>query len=219
MNPLNNSPWKESDQNSPWNLVWEHKKLLKNDYLISGTEDLFLYLENDMLFTQDNLDYWLSNRNQLNEFNLIPSFLRVEFNSIKNSWVAIDQFGVNHLNISSIPNLSLNSLTFVQLPNPYSALFLLDYELASEYIFSDAFDMEKSRGFIWWDKGARASMGVQFLNVPEEFESRHVIGIIKDTKSIASGALVHHLPNLYCRQPKLKNNYPQIEKLFYDEEW
>ena len=59
MNTQNNSPWTDDFENSPWNLLWEHKRELR---LLAQQESrrkrIFLVLENDVLFTQQNLDYW-----------------------------------------------------------------------------------------------------------------------------------------------------------------
>ena len=215
MNPINNSPWEENDVLSPWNLVWEHKNILKKNLLTSSSNDLFLYLENDILFTQENLDYYLSNKDILNQHGLFPAFMRVEYDHRENKWVAMDQFYNDRLSISKCPNIKIDDVNYVQLPNTYCAMYILDNKTAGEYVQSDAFDMEKSRAYVWWDKGARASMGLQFTNIPKNFDSRNVVKVI-DSK-IVSGALIHHLPNLYCRRFQKNRTFLNSENLFLDE--
>ena len=212
MNQLHNSPWTEDNPTSPWNLVWEHKDLLRNDSLRGNSNSLYLYIENDLLFTQKNLEYWVLNRSRLDVFKLIPSFVRMEYSLKINSYVAIDQFNHKQTNPNDYPGVDVGELRFVQLPNTYCAMYLMDMKLVQEYLNSSAFHRKASRDLIWWDLGARASMGVQFLNVPDGFTSRHVIEL--SNGQISKGALVHHLPNLYTRKLQHLENYSPIDKLF-----
>lgn len=212
MNQLHNSPWIEDNPNSPWNLVWEHKDLLRTDFLKGNRNSLYLYIENDMLFTQQNLDYWISNRTKLDDYGLLPSFMRVEYLVDSDSWVAIDQFKHEQIDPNDCPGVTLGKQRFIQLPNTYSALYLMDMQLVREYLDSNAFLRETSRDLIWWDLGARASMGVQFINVPQGFTSRHVIEL--NNGVISKGALVHHLPNLYSRKLQYLEKYPLVENFF-----
>jgi hypothetical protein len=212
MNQLHNSPWTEDDPTSPWNLVWEHKDLLKKDFSLGNRNSLYLYIENDMLFTQQNLEYWILNRSELDKYGLIPSFIRVEYSLEDNSWVAIDQFKCEQIDPNNCPGVNIRERRFIQLPNTYSAMYILDMQLLQEYLNSKAFHRDTSRDLIWWDLGARASMGVQFLNVPKDFTSRHVIELTRD--KISQGALIHHLPNLYTRKLQDSENYSSIENLF-----
>jgi hypothetical protein len=212
MNQIHNSPWIEGDPTSPWNLVWEHKDLLKKDSLKGNENSLYLYIENDMLFTQKNLDYWISNRRKLDKFKLIPSFMIVEYSMKKDSWVAINQFKHEQIDPNGCSGVEIGEQRFIELPNTYSAMFLMDLKLLKEYMNSKAFDRAASRELIWWDLGARASMGAQFINIPQGFTSRHVVELSKS--GVSKGALVHHLPNLYTRQLQNSEKYFSVESIF-----
>jgi hypothetical protein len=219
MNIIHNSPWVYDDLQSPWLLTWEHKKIMLNDLKKANQNSLFLYIENDMKFTQASLDYWLEQRGDLNTAKLIPSFIRVEHSSKQNSWLAIDHFGGKPSKNSELPTFESNGKTFIQLANPYCACYLMDLELATEYANSKAFTEKESRDLTWWDIGARAAMGVQFVEVPKNFTSRHVVPIEKagDYCKISDSAILHHLPNLYCQVEEIEKNFLPIDKIILND--
>jgi hypothetical protein len=210
MNHLNNSPWNEDDPTSPWNLVWEHKKLLSDDFLKGNVDSLYLYMENDILFTQQNLEYWLNESPSLNELQLSPSFLRVEFDHENSEWIAIDVFDDSKINIDNCPKICHDNFYFMQISNSYSGLYLLDQNQLQIHLKSKAFSKLESRELIWWDLGARATSGNQFLSVPDGFSSRNVIKVDKETLVPSKECFIHHLPNLYARTFKLRN--PRFEQ-------
>jgi archaellum component FlaF (FlaF/FlaG flagellin family) len=215
MNIIHNSPWVYNNIQSPWLLTWEHKKIMLNDIKKADKSSLFLYIENDMKFTQKNLDYWINAREKLKETKLVPSFIRVEFSNIRNEWLAIDHFGGSPSNFSDLPKFESEQNIFIQLPNPYCAAFLLDFTLAIEYSNSKAFTEKDSREISGWDIGARAAMGLQFVDIPENFTSRHIILIEKagDYCEISDASILHHLPNLYCQVIQLEKNYLPINRV------
>jgi hypothetical protein len=212
MNMIHNSPWITNNLESPWLLTWEHKKIMLNDIKIAGQNSLFLYIENDMKFTQKNLDYWIDAREKLKETKLVPSFIRVEYSYIRPGWLAIDHFGGSSSKFSDLPKFESQQNIFIQLPNPYCAAFLLDLTLATEYLNSKAFTEKDSREISGWDIGARAAMGLQFVDIPQNFTSRHVVPIEKtgDYCEIFESAVLHHLPNLYCQVSQLEKSYLPI---------
>ena len=219
MNVFNNSPWVYDDERSPWLLTWEHKSVLKRDLLDSDKNTLFLYIENDMKFTQKNLDYWLKAKSKLVGTSLIPAFVRVEESLNSNQWVAIDHFGGRPSTYKNLPKYSTADEVYVQLDNPYCACYLLDKELATEFVNSKAFDEKTSRELTWWDIGARAAMGLGFVNPPTGFKSRHVVPVKKADNyyQIKEEAKLHHLPNIYSQVVASGNNYLVVDKIIIDE--
>jgi len=187
VNVFNNSPWVYDDERSPWMLTWEHKSALKRDLIDSDENTLFLYIENDMKFTQKNLNYWLKAKSKLVGTSLIPAFVTGE--------------------------------VYVQLDNPYCACYLLDEELANEFVNSKAFNEKTSRELTWWDIGARAAMGLGFVNPPTGFKSRHVVPVKKagNYYQIKEEAKLHHLPNIYSQVVASSNNYLAVDKIIIDE--
>jgi len=213
MHSQNNSPWTEDFKSNPWNLLWEHKESLRELAKEKvGFKRLVLILENDVSLRTENLIYWLQERERLRDSGLVPSFLRVEYSKTLNDWICIDLH-----NLKSDPNkakkLVINDSEYLQIPSLYSGITVLDQELLDEYVSSPAINKIGSSKLIWWDLGARASMGIQFINVPEGIADRHLIGFDSDTNSPSLGSLLHHLPNLYSSVPKLEGKFPRFSEL------
>lgn len=215
MNTIHNSPWAYNDSESPWLLTWEHKKIMLEDLKVANENSLFLYLENDIKFTQQNLEYWLESRKDLKDTKLVPSFLRVEHSQTRDKLVALDYIGRSTSKISEISTFMTDRYLYAQLANPYCAIFVLDLDLAIEYSASKAIEERSSRELSSWDIGARAAMGIQFVDVPNNFSSRFVVPIKKDGSyyQILSSSFIHHLPNLYSRVESIEKNLLPIDKI------
>ena len=214
MNRVHNSPWKENDEDSPWGLLWEHKKTLQElAHSKISSRNLYLILENDILFNQANLDYWIQNRENLKSSGLIPTFLVVEYSLKRSQWVAINLHNKRSSENIELFTFKIQDNQYFQLPELYSALFLLDHELLLEYCSSKAAGKETSRELIWWDLGARSNMGLQFVNYPAMFKNRYSLGIDSRSTRVVGSALVHHLPNLYCSVPELDETFPSLEEI------
>lgn len=213
MHSQNNSPWTEDFERNPWNLLWEHKESLRE--LAQEKIDfkrLVLILENDVSLSSENLIYWLEERERLRDSGLVPSFLRLEYSKALNDWICIDLHNLNS-DTSGVKKLAQNESKYFQIPRLYSGITVLDQELLDEYVSSSAIDKIGSSRLIWWDLGARASMGIQFVNVPKGFADRHVIGLDSQTQSASLGSLIHHLPNLYSSVPKLEGKFLRLSEL------
>jgi hypothetical protein len=217
MNSINNSPWVEEYIKSPWNLLWEHKQLLKDSLREEFAKPrLHLVLENDVLFTQDNLDYWLKHRANLRKIGLVPSFVRLEYCENKEEYLCIDLHDVKLGTSDKQPNwirFIEEKQVYLQIPTLYSGMSLFDGELLAEYVNSKAIDKATSKELVWWDLGARASMGVQFLNVPKAFLDRHALALDETSLQVLPSACVHHLPNLYVSVCELTDRFPSVSDL------
>jgi hypothetical protein len=177
MNILNNSPWIASNGKSPWFLAWEHKNSLRYAVAESSDSSIFLCLENDSLFTESNLRYFLQYKDDLAKFGLLPSFLQTEYSNSSDQFFAVSVFENEKLSLEDLPKVQVENVLFIQLPNPYSGLIILDKVQARRYVESPAFTEFESRSLTWWDIGARAAMGLQFIDVPEGFTSRNVVPV------------------------------------------
>ena len=219
MNVFNNSPWVYDDERSPWLLTWEHRKTLREDLILADGNSLFLYIENDVKFNQANLDYFVRSRNELLKNGLIPSFTLIEKISDTSEEISVSQFGGRPSRFKDMPKLEVVDEIYVQLDNPYCACYLLDKELATEFVNSKAFDEKTSRELTWWDIGARAAMGLGFVNPPTGFKSRHVVPVKKADNyyQIKEEAKLHHLPNIYSQVVASGNNYLVVDKIIIDE--
>lgn len=182
----------------PHLLTWAHKDSLKKDFINSRENSYFLYLEDDAIFTQSNLEYFMSKREELRGIGLIPSFLRVEWSCIHSDWINSDSF-------ERLPNaLSKNLLyhadhVYMEVRNPYCALILLDKELAEEYLNSESSKVETARlkhDFIW-DTAATSALGLIAEKIPHGHSSRTVVGLGSQTMLPLIGSIVRHQGDKY----------------------
>lgn len=198
-NSLHNSPWDLLDNNSPWLLTWEHKERLRQDVRNGSKSSVYLYLEDDELFCNLNFQYWKCWKDKLKAFRLFPSFLRTEWSFINENESPIDVFDNGFIPLSDLPFQEIEGVQFVQLPNPYSGLYIFDQEQAEEHLNGPAFSEVSSRSLTWWDIGARSTMGDQFVSVPIGFQSRSVVPVSSNLRGVRAEARVPHLPNIYLR--------------------
>jgi hypothetical protein len=63
----------------PYLLSWSHLAIFREILKKHSGVSHFLYLEDDTLFSDRNIEYWLAGRKLLREHGLIPSFLRYEY--------------------------------------------------------------------------------------------------------------------------------------------
>ena len=215
MNSFNNSPWEESDPDSPWNLVWENRASLQRLHDTELPEKiLFLILENDVLFSAENLIYWLDEREKLRKSGLLPGFIRVEYSQIRNEWLCIDIHDRKYLDTPDfIKRHEISRSSYVQISKLYNGLIVLDKELLGEFVKSTAFDKKLSKSLIWWDMGARASSGLQFVNTPQGFSDRYLMAFDESNEELHAGSSVHHLPNLYSAVQEVSANMPSLREL------
>lgn len=200
MNVLNNSPWIVDDKSNPWLLTWKHKSSLSACVARGPDNSIYVCMEDDVIFTVDNLTYFLNFKDELKNFGLLPSFLRTEWSYVNDQFVAIDHLAKVELNTRELPKKKVDNRIFVELPNPYSGIIVLDQELAEEYLLSPASNELESRALTWWDIGARSAMGLQFVNVPKGFNSRNVVLVDKQKTGIDVSAWIAHQPNIYAQR-------------------
>jgi hypothetical protein len=185
------------DLADPWLLPWNHKHLIVDRFLSAkSTYTHFIYLEDDILISFDNFCYFLYYREMLKGDRLIPSFQRFEYNDVDNCLYLTDQIGVSEF--KSRKRVDLNGFAFVNLDYPYDAMFILDRELALEYVETPSFDREGSKVVMpEWDVAARAAMGLCFENPPQGFKVRYVSPVDPNTLMTPVWSWVHHIPNNY----------------------
>lgn len=214
MNVLNNSPWLEDEKRNPWNLLWEHKSLLK-EFVREKKEDKVLYLvtDNDLLIGRENFEYWITNRERLRQGGFLPSYILAEYSQNSNSWLCPSIHKKYDIDISKWSSITIAGIEYLSIPSLYAGFFIMDDQLLAEYVQSEAIDPILSKSLTWWDKGARSAMGLQFVNVPSGFSDRYLIRLLDDDLDFEMGSLVHHLPNLYASVPEVSQNFPSISAL------
>ncbi len=151
----------------PWLLTWAHKKKMKTDIEQGHENSMYLYLEDDAIFTSENLSYFLEYLPKLTPIGLVPGFLRAEWSKTSAKWINPDTFVKDSTTKLSI--LQTETEVFLQRENPYSASILLTHSLAEEYVHSESFDQQKAwtKHKVIFDIGSTAALGLIAENIPE----------------------------------------------------
>lgn len=185
-------------------LTWGHKLLLEQRMGdLSYTH--FMYSEDDIELTSENVLYWLRAREQLHPFGLYPSFFRVEWSEQQLDWMSTDI--IEPISISKAPLCRLPGGNYMNLTNPYQGLFFYDRELMIEHVASQTFDVNKfgrveNIGInpLWVGGGVQetANFALTFENVPRGFTFRNVVPYFEKYRLLDPHCFVHHLPNNYA---------------------
>lgn len=187
---------------NPWHLPWSHKHLITEKFLDpAGAFTHYIHIEDDILLSYENFCYFVRYRDFLRDYRLIPTFQRVEFNTIDNKLYLLDQ--INLIDFSQRNRIEAGDIAFVNPDYPHNAMFILDRELALEYSRSRSFDREQSQSVRpTWGLCERASMGLCFDNPPEGFLHRYVIPVATQTQQTPYWSWVYHIANNYSTNPR-----------------
>ena len=94
-------------------------------------------------------------------------------------------------------------------------MFILDRDLALEYVISRSFDRELSMDVRpQWGLGERASMGLCFENPPEGFSCRYAIPVNPATLKTPYWSWVHHMASTYTKNTRVPFGKTQPDQLF-----
>lgn len=191
---------------NPWLLTWGHKEVFKQKF-----KDLeythFIYTEDDIEVRKNNIDYWLEHRQRLKGTGFYPSFLRVEKNSVSDSWRSTDLTENIILNQTPVLIIDNGNYSYLNLKNPYQGIFMYDRILMKEHMESDTFDilkygrLENLDMHPGWGGGGvaeRANLALTFEEVPIGFVSRNLINFSSRFKDLNFNSFIHHLPNNYA---------------------
>jgi hypothetical protein len=183
----------------PWLLSWEHKQLISDRFLGAGSDFThFIYIEDDILTSFDNFCYFVRYRGALKDKRLIPSFQRIEYNDADHRLYFVDQIGT--CDFRSRSRVDVDGYAFVNLDYPYDAMFILDRELALEYVDTPSFGRERSKAVRPdWDVATRAAMGLCFESPPPGFATRYVSPVDPRTLTTPCWSWVYHAPNNYAK--------------------
>lgn len=182
----------------PWLLTWQHKKQMRLDVLAGNDNSVFLYLEDDAIFTDDNLNYFLEFRPILDKVGLIPGFVRAEWSDLHLKWIHPDSFSDD----ANEPLFQISGCEYklMQRKNPYSALIILDKELGNEYVNSESFEQQKAcfKHPIIYDIGSTAALGLISENVPEGFINRMASPVLSSGINPLISSIVRHQGDKYA---------------------
>jgi capsular polysaccharide biosynthesis protein len=198
---------------NPWHLPWMHKQIIAGRFVGTPAEYThYVNLEDDLEFSFENFCYFLKYRQVLSRWGVLPSFLRIELNYSDDQLYSTDQTESTRLDDRRV--VKLDGLWFLCMDNPRAAMFVLDQELAREYIASRSFDLEASKQVSGWPVRERASMALCLENVPEGFLARHVVPADPLRLTMPSFAYIYHLANNYTNNPKSGLGKLPVTKLF-----
>jgi hypothetical protein len=202
------------DLSNPWNLTWCHKPIIATEFVDGnhGRYTHFIYLENDIRLSFVNFCYFLEYRERLRGFGLLPAFVRVEYSANLGGFVTSDVFWPIYVPAQS--HIRLGDTVLMNVPNPYNPFFILDLELAQEYVQSRSFDREGSLEVSPWAVADRSAMGLCLENVPPPFQSRYLVPVSRQTGMVPACAWVWHLPNNYADNPNTVLGKVRMDELF-----
>lgn len=187
-------------------LPWYHLNLMKKLFVKDDITH-FLYLEDDILLSKSNFDYWLSSRKILKKFGLIPGFIRTEINKFDKQLYAIDY--VKKSNLNFLPKIKINkNYLFINNEFPYQGMYLYDRDLMREHLSGPSSNPDCGHGafntnfidnrMINLDLMAKANIGLTYINPPYGFFNRIVIPFDTKKKRIVSICEIQHLSNKYA---------------------
>jgi hypothetical protein len=179
-------------------LTWAHVPLLRAA-AESGRYSHLVYLEDDMRFTDAHLDYWLRYRAPLAEHGLLPGFARFE-------WRDGERYLVDALHPLDpaarrrTVQVDGEDVRFVNLENPYQALYILDRGLAAAHFRFSRGRSPLRSSTSEWELRERAASGPVFDDVPAGFVSRNVVPVQdEDGRQVLDPrCLVEHMAPTYA---------------------
>lgn len=203
-----------NDLAHPYDLSWSHKEIIRNEFLAADASSYshFIYLEDDIRFSFANFCYFIEAYDLLRHFGLLPSFLRVEWSETLNGLVASDCFWPTY--VPAQPHILLGEVAFTNLANPYNPCFVLDKQLATEYVSSRSFDKIGSSQVCQWGVRERAAMGLCLENIPASFNFRYTVPIFVATSTIPPCAVIRHLNNNYAHDHQSPLGKIRLDALF-----
>lgn len=192
----------------PYFLTWAHHPIFKQQLISDSGFSHYMYLEDDIFVTARNINYWLRGRHELQNSSFYPSFVRYEINQKNCKHYATDI--TKSLQFKKLPQVIISTdYAYISSPQPYQGMYLMDQKMLHEYYNSPAY----SPDFGSWNIREKATQGLTFLNVPNKFFSRNLIGCSLPQKSIDPDAFIEHLPANYANDKNSPFGKILIDKL------
>ena len=189
----------------PYLLTWIHREIFRKSFS-EGDVTHFLYLEDDIYFGKNNLEYFLEGEASLKEFGLFPGFVRFEMDQ------SGKQFAVDVMksdSIESLPRvLAGPDYLWVNLRYVYQGMYLMSREQFAEFLESESFSPDKGH----WGIRERATQGLTFEKVPVGCFSRNFVGFIRG-QGLDPRSLVHHLSDRFLKDSSSRFSQIPIENV------
>jgi len=180
----------------PFKLTWYCRNLMesqKDDY------DIFIYCEDDLLFTKKNFQYWLTHKDKCIQKNYNLGFLRVEVNKKNKKLYSTDQVEKSQYYVD------LSKKKYVILANSNSSFWIYDKDEFSEFIKT------KYWRFDWkWISISdillireMAAVGWHGQNMNGIDMGRYLATIVPLKKGkVEKKSFIRHLPDNYANAPR-----------------
>ena len=198
---------------NPFELSKKYIDFFENDVQNSDTDDIFVYLEHDQLFTQSNLDYFNLYAGFLDQYNLRPGYIRIEWNKSQKRWHTTDYSNKRSNFPDNLKGLALNSeLFFLTLDNPYFGFSVHSLSSAKRF-FEYRADYSKLLNLSSWGMTEISAMTDLLYTSSSsmarelQFTSIAPIAFDRSNKQIVSGALGWHLSNRYANTSSIFKNF------------
>jgi hypothetical protein len=195
-------------------LTWAHKAILRR--VFSDPElSLMIYLEDDIKFTGESLDYWSRYRKPLAEVGLLPGFVRYEeHDGVR---YVVDQVRRQVVR-QEVRLRGMDRPTFTELENPYQGMYVLDRPLAERHLrysrYRGPLRSTLTSG-VYWLIRERAAYGPMHDDVPAGFRSRNVVPIrepVRGSTHLDPMCLLEHMGRTYVDDSRFGNL--RVEDLF-----
>ncbi len=181
----------------PWHLTWWHKAALREWLDAGGTEDdLYMYIEDDIVVDADNVAYFTKWLPALKAKGCLPGFLRFEKGQ-KGEAISPDYRGYQEVLDSH--RMTVDGQEFIAPSFPYWAGFIMDRELAAEYFASPWSDLEIADTMPQSKKNScrvQSAWALTHENVPAGLPSRYVVPVDKEMNPLTC-CMVWHSANNY----------------------
>jgi len=184
------------NKDHPFKLTWYCRKLMekqKNKY------DIFIYSEDDILFTKKNLNYWMKFKDICTNKNYNLGFLRVEMNKKDKKLYSTDQIS------KSKKYVKLNNKKYFVPTNPYCGFWIYDKKEFIKFVntkwWKFKWSLRSNSGILHIRE--MASLGWHGTNINGQDMDRYLATIIPINKMKPDNrSFIKHLSNNYANSPR-----------------
>lgn len=194
----------------PFFLTWIHFDVFRSILESGEPGDYFLYKEDDITFTSENVQYWNEGVKDLDGTGFFPSFVRFEQESPETGRFLTDITKKSWL--WKLPKFKKSdNKNYVNFKENYQGLYLLDRQSMELHLNSKSSHPDNGE----WGIREKATRGLSLHSVPKKFFSRNLVSVDPKSKRIDPRALVRHLPNNYLLEPRSPHAKIAVDKCFY----
>lgn len=179
----------------PYKLTWICRNLMFSQ---RTKYDIFIYGEDDILFSNKNLKYWLNYKKKCLNNNYNLGFLRVETKDKDKNLYLTDQ-------ISKLKYyVKLNNEKFIKLNNPNSSFWIFDKDEFNNFVKSKYWNFKWNWISFSGKKFTRemAAIGWGGENMNGIFMDRYQATIVPiNGNALNPGSFIKHISNNYAKNP------------------